>query len=769
MKARIGGNPHKTAHVLIALAILGTGSRTVSAGTNVWTSVGPDGGTVIALAIDPKDSNVLYVGTPAAGLFKSPDGGANWHTASSGLGPGPVTSIAIDAQAPSTIYVLNNGSMLKSTDGGQSWNPASLPQVAAMALDPRNPGTVYAAACSALFKSTDGAATWSAVYSASAGDFCYGALVIDPQSSRTLYALTYDGIFRTTDGGATWSVPLKQKLIGLSGSQPATCDDWGYYLAQATGQDAPAPEALSCFPNGNRDAAITVDQYMIDLKEYAVMQPNQAMFGLIAGAQVLVADSQDSGTLYAEYHSGVYKSTDGGQSWNPANSGLPNYSASSPAFTADSTHPGTLYLGTSRGVYKSTDGAQSWNLAGLLPNTYPYFLAADPQNPSTVYAGSSSGLQKSVDGAASWSPPMSSGLTASDVYDLALSLQSPGTVFAVAASGAGGPGLFKSTNGGTSWAITGPAGVSTNFILSGGVAVGPESAATIYAEGCCIQVAPNPVSALFRSTDGGTNWVNTGASQKYLGRLVVDPQNPSTLYTIGGFRIYESADGGASWSERDSGLVDAAPCNPSSSSCYIDALAIDGQSPSKLYAARSHSDGGCVQSSCPPHSDGIFQSTDAGGTWSAVNLGWDAGLFDIGAGALVADPQTPGTLYAGTQQLDCQDYICPDDYYTKASAAGGAGLFKSTDGGQSWATLNGLPAGDVSIVTIDPRNPSTLYVVSYLNGIFRSTDGGASWIAVNSGLTATYVSALIVDGQTPSTVYAATSGNGVVAITFAPQ
>src|SRR2546423_15363074 len=85
------------------LAIFGT--RTVRAGTNVWKNIGPEGGSVSAIAIDPQNKGTLYYGTFGGALFKSTDGGMNWILANSGLPESAyVRSMVIDPQNPSTLY-----------------------------------------------------------------------------------------------------------------------------------------------------------------------------------------------------------------------------------------------------------------------------------------------------------------------------------------------------------------------------------------------------------------------------------------------------------------------------------------------------------------------------------------------------------------------------------------------------------------------------------------------------------------------------------------
>src|SRR4030095_8693034 len=98
------------------LAFLGIGYRIVWAEANVWTNMGPFGGDVEALAIDPQNPSTVYAGT-ATGLFKSTDGGGSWSVLKTPL-PGGFGFLATDPQTPSTVYVGNGSGALKSIDGG---------------------------------------------------------------------------------------------------------------------------------------------------------------------------------------------------------------------------------------------------------------------------------------------------------------------------------------------------------------------------------------------------------------------------------------------------------------------------------------------------------------------------------------------------------------------------------------------------------------------------------------------------------------------------
>src|SRR5207245_2292373 len=116
-------------------------------------------------------------------------------------------------------------------------------------------------------------------------------------------------------------------------------------------------------------------------------------------------------------------------------------------------------------------------------------------------------------------------------------------------------------------------------------------------------------------------------------------------------------------------------------------------------------------------------------------------------GPLAIDPQTPATLYVGTRA---------------------DGVFRSTDGGESWSAVSaGLPNLPVTALAIDPQTPTILYAGTERGGVYKSTDGGESWSALNTGLSNLFVSSIVVDPRRPTTVYAGTQGGGVFVI-FTP-
>jgi photosystem II stability/assembly factor-like uncharacterized protein len=134
---------------------------------------------------------------------------------------------------------------------------------------------------------------------------------------------------------------------------------------------------------------------------------------------------------------------------------------------------------------------------------------------------------------------------------------------------------------------------------------------------------------LFKSTDAGASWSELTSGSVHA--VAIDPQNSSTLFVSTNAGMSKSTDGGASWSALNSGLpmttmyvMNSAPFYP------VSTLAIDPQNPSTIYAGTGAS--------------GVFQTTDGGANWYAVN----SGLTTLSVSTLAIDPQNTNTVYAGT-------------------------------------------------------------------------------------------------------------------------
>ena len=160
-------------------------------GTGNWRALGPaqpmsdkgggDIGRVNAIAFHPAQPHTIYAGTPSAGLWRSPDDGVTWAGMTDGLPLLGITDIAIDPREPDTVYILSGDGeggagmygvssvgVLKSQDGGRTWNPTGLAWRTnqaeyghRLALNPRQPKILLAASSAGLFRTDDGGESWT--------------------------------------------------------------------------------------------------------------------------------------------------------------------------------------------------------------------------------------------------------------------------------------------------------------------------------------------------------------------------------------------------------------------------------------------------------------------------------------------------------------------------------------------------------------------------------------------------------------------------------
>ena len=173
-----------------------------------WTNIGPSPAAVQAIAVDPSGTGTIFIGSVAAGVLKSIDGGTTWSAVNNGLPTLAIDSLAIDASGPQTVYA-GSGGLFKTDDGGTTWRSLPSGGGLSVATDPKRPGVVYAGSFNNLAngviqKSTDGGATWTTVLpNLSAAVF---KITIDPAEPDTVYLPTIgNGAFKSTDGLQSWT------------------------------------------------------------------------------------------------------------------------------------------------------------------------------------------------------------------------------------------------------------------------------------------------------------------------------------------------------------------------------------------------------------------------------------------------------------------------------------------------------------------------------------------------------------------------------------
>src|SRR5262249_53542040 len=103
--------------MLVSAALLITSADVASGAINAWTPIGPDGGFVLALAVDPETPTTLYAGTQNGGVFKTTNAGDSWR-GSRGFPDSAVNALAVDPSTPTTVYAGTDDGVFKSVDGG---------------------------------------------------------------------------------------------------------------------------------------------------------------------------------------------------------------------------------------------------------------------------------------------------------------------------------------------------------------------------------------------------------------------------------------------------------------------------------------------------------------------------------------------------------------------------------------------------------------------------------------------------------------------------
>ena len=502
----------------------------------------------------------------------------------------------------------------------------------------------------------------------------------------------------------------------------------------------------------------------------------------------ILIDPTDPGVMYAgTNNAGIYKSIDGGISWQPIHNGFGGAEIST--LIMDPNDPKTLYAGVNLGgVYKTTNGGQTWlamNTGIDIRSEWLAIVEIDRQDSQHLYFTESSGLYETKDGGETWH-------TTSDtrcIVGLAVNPLDGNVLYtARGCPEQGEGGIYKSTDGGKTWTIAGFESQQPDFF---GLWIEPSEGKTLFVSvegelwishdegktwaktdaGNCHNLVfdrkdPSMVycatsdNRIMKTTDAGTKWSllaepNIGG----LNTLTVSPQDSDTLF-LGTWGLYLSTDGGKTWKEQGSGL----------SGRRIE-LKFDPQNASILYAE----DTDCA----------LYRSTDGGHNWETVITNQGCGLaFDTGGTAMYRVARTGELFTSFDNGLTWSKKILPFDlreYWHVAAhpfesgvlyiSGGGQAppyIYYSEDAGQAWQAAEGMVLTEVCGVTLffDHNQGNTVYGMDCGGGAFSSTDGGRHWTDLydteGKWMHAISDSRLLVDPRDGNHLVQATRGAGVL-------
>ena len=649
-------------------------------------------GEYTAIQISPSNPDIIYAGIDSndMSLYQSKDGGDTWKLVHI---TGHTSGVAISPTDPNVVvYTILEGPMERTTDGGLTWNSVDIGGVEVQRLDPTQEGANI-----------------------------FTAVAFAPDNGNIAYTSTVSGMHRSgTDGG-----PIDffvSKNGGENWELAGVCETCGgaKMLAVQPGDSGVIWAATNNGVQVSRDSGKSWSGNLIG---------DYTRHGEILG--VALRPGEPDTVLAAGAEAGMFRSTDGGETWEPANSGLGTRLLHQVTFA--NSNSDVAYVATHEGIYRSNDAGMSWmERNNGLQYRFTTPIAVDPRDEDVVFAGSASevytthpnhfnpglhegeGLYKSVDGGLNWFRS-DEGVDEAKLVQMATHPLLP---FNLWADGESGRGAFFTPDAGQNWLFSPNHAAHYPMVFAFTSTLPTEIYLTSWMND----------GELMTSKDGGHNWIDlapevaAGVSDDtkalglydetkrrwlHLHGLAVSESNPDVIYVgsvhdtvyadvefnLKGAHIFKSVDGGETFVEMSNGF-------PIETRTSINVMLIHPKEPDIAYAMTSlHETETAI---------GIYKTMDGGKNWTAINNGLDLYTNDLQIDSTAYD-----TLYAATE----------------------SGIYKTTDGGEVWKrSSNGIP-DDMPVIdlAIDPINSLVLYAITP-DHVYRSKNGGNDWYTIDFGL-----------------------------------
>jgi photosystem II stability/assembly factor-like uncharacterized protein len=732
-----------------------------------WRSIGPANmsGRIDDIAVVETAPSTFYIGFATGGIWKTTNNGTTFEPIFDAEPVASIGDIAIAPSNPDVIYVgtgeANNrqsasfgAGVYKSIDAGKTWKYVGLKEtqsIARIVVNPKDPNIAYVAAIGHLFgpnkdrglyKTTDGGATWTNTKFIDENTG-FTDVVIDPANPSVLYAASYQrrrvpwgfngggpgsGLWKTTDAGKTWT-----KLTGHGLPGNPIIGRIGIDIARSHPQTIYA--SIEVGASGGTGAGVNDDGTLQD--------PNAPQ------AQGRGGRGNEPPPPPDPNKSGIWRTDDGGKTWKFLSNSMdrPMYYSQ---IRVDPTNPEIAYQGGAP-FFKTADGGKTWKQVQGLAHSDHHAIWIDPKDHDHVMVGNDGGLDVTYDQAETWEFVNNIGgvglfyKVSADMrkpYYVCGGLQDNGSFCGPSAVRSqngilnsdwfrvGGGDGFYTANDWTDWHILyseSQDGATSRLDLGRGqtVSIRPRGPSTgrggrggrgAEPEGNIVPTVPEGTAFRF--------YWNTP--------FMLSPHNPSTIY-LGGNRLFASSDRGNTWMmspdlTRNIGRNDRP------------IMGVDGKAPmaSKHDGAAAYSNIVTVsESPVVPGivwvgtNDGNLQvSRDGGRTWKNVTDKVPGVPAETHVSRVAASPFDEGGAYVTFDGHRTDDHS--------------AYIFVTKDFGETWTSLKGnLPAGNLDIITPDPRNRNLLFLGSEY-ALYVSLDGGHDWKPFMQGLPTVRIDDLII-------------------------
>ena len=604
------------------------------------------------LFVDAKDSNVIYAsghrGTFAGGFFKSKDRGATWKEAKE-LREEAIHAMTQAKDNPELLYVGTTSGVWLSKNSGDDWEKlesSSMPvNVNSMAIDPRRSSTIYAGTWWRPYKSTDSGKNWRLIKNGMIDDSDVFAVTIDFRNSEHIVASACSGIYESFNGGELW-----RKIQGIPSQSRRTRDILQHPTIPGTVYAA-TTEGFWMTTTGGKSWALTT-QRNLEINSIAV-HPDEPQ-------RVFIATN----------NYGVMVSYDGGKNFAPTNTNFTSRFTYS--VTPDVAQPHRLYATTintaSSGgfVFISDDAGKTWTQAkGLDVNRVsPFSVLQDRVDPNRILLGTNVGVFRSLDRGASWTriePP-----------------KPPAVKKPPVAKGKAGVAAKKKAP------VKVPEPPPPPVVEEAGPKIVPaftdEVKVLAFTEDDKNGIFAGTSSGLYRTYDIDKGWeklpFGSGLNESVF-VVHTSPQIPGTIWvgtaTSG---VVVSRDDGKTWS-RVEGLPQGIP---------VSSIAVDPKRPNYIYVGTTQA---------------LFLSRDGGRTWNRRGGNLPLGNFT----SILIDPNNT------------------DEIFIASALESDGGIFYSDDAGMKWRRVDSkgmkVPSRRVWTMAFDPSNSKTIFAGSHSSGVYR--------------------------------------------------
>ncbi|MBX7220138.1 MAG: hypothetical protein K1Y36_09350 [Blastocatellia bacterium] len=618
-----------------------------------WTLNGPFGGTVRSLVQNPKQPERFFLGTGDGQLYLSNDKAQSWKWLPTLHRPGfIIDNLLIDPRASETVYLSmwslandRDGGIFKSTDGGEHWKELFQGHsVRALTMADQDSSLLVAGALDGVYRSTDAGKSWKLISPANDAEIRnIESVAIDPRDGDTVFAGTWHLPWKTTDGGKNW--------VSIKGAETMILDDSDIFSIAI---DRSLPDRMFC------SACSGIYQSNDRGRNWTKFQ------GIPYSARrthIIYQHPTKPATLFACTTEGLWRTTDGGQTWRVLTKQIVVN-----AIEIDEHEPDRVVIGTQNsGVLVSQDGGETFLPSNLGFATYQVSsLVPDPLQrgrvfASVLYNGLEGGVYVSEDNGRSWRPS-SQGLGIRDVYSVTVNPNNPKQLYA-----ATNTGLFLSENSGLTWnrlEITAKAAPPSAKPTGKGKGK-PRSRSVVARPKSRPKTPAPPPGPKLHNLDGHVMEV----------ALTTDGKK-AVLLAASWDGLFRSSDPKRGWEKLTITGYEG----------RVFAVVVPPLQPNWMYVGTS---------------DGLFVSRDKGVTWEHIEMdGRDHSFVH----EIAVNPNRPEIIAVGTRRS----------------------LYITKDGMKTWERRGrGIPYGDIAAIRFNPRDDKQILVGEVgEGGLYLSTDGG---------------------------------------------